>query len=187
MHLMSNSNYSRSVTPKGSWRKRQAGFTLIEVLVSVLILSIGLVGVAGLQAVSLQNNQSAFMRSQASALAYDLADRMRSNVLSVYGSLYDPGTAAAVSGCRSPTGCTPQDLARNDLAEWNAAVASYLPMGQGFVCVDSTPNDGASAGDPQCDGLGTQLSVKVWWDDNRDGLINMTATNPERLAIVIEL
>ncbi len=184
---MSNSTCSRLLRPEASCRKRQSGFTLIEVLVSVLILSIGLIGVAGLQAVSLKNNQSAFMRSQASALAYDLADRMRSNVLSADTSLYDPATAAPISACSTPTGCTPQELARNDLDEWDAAIATYLPMGEGFVCIDSTPNDGTAVADPQCDGLGTQHSVKIWWDDNRDGVINMTATNTERFAIMIEL
>ena len=54
---------------------RQAGFTLIEVLVAALLLSIGLVGLAGLQGASLMNNQRSFMRSQVTALAYDLADR----------------------------------------------------------------------------------------------------------------
>ncbi|MBT8102527.1 MAG: type IV pilus modification protein PilV, partial [Gammaproteobacteria bacterium] len=148
---------------------------------------IGLVGVAGLQAVSMKNNQSAFMRSQASALAYDLADRMRSNVASADGSLYDPGASAKIAACKSTTGCTPQQLAQNDLAEWQAAIATYLPMGEGFVCVDSTPDDGADAGNPQCDGTGTQLAVKLWWDDDRDGSINITPTNTERLAIIIEL
>jgi len=168
-------------------RKQQSGFTLIEVLVSVLVLSIGLVGVAALQGVSLKNTQSAFMRSQATALAYDVADRMRANVIAARTGLYDPDTAAAVTACKSTTGCTAQDMAKHDLAEWNAAIATYLPMGQGFVCVDSTPDDGASAASPACDDSGTQLTVKIWWDENRDGTINMTATNTERLAIMVEL
>ncbi len=168
-------------------RQQQSGFTLIEVLVSMLVLSIGLVGVAALQGVSLKSTQSAFMRSQASALAYDLADRMRANLTSAKSNLYVPGSAALVTGCRSTTGCTPQDLANNDLAEWNAAITTYLPMGQGFVCIDSTPNDGASAASPACDGTGTQHAVKIWWDDDRDGVLNMTATNTERLAIMVEL
>ena len=168
-------------------RRVQSGFTLVEVLVAVLVLSIGLVGVAALQGVSLKNTQSAFMRSQATALAYDLADRMRANVLSARLGLYDPSTAATETACKSTTGCTPQNMAKHDLAEWNAAVATYLPMGQGFVCVDSTPDDGASAASPACDGSGTQFAVKIWWDENRDGTLNMTSTNTERLTIMFEL
>lgn len=168
-------------------RNAQSGFTLIEVLVSALILAIGLVGVAGLQAMSLKNNQSAYMRSQATALAYDLADRMRTNVAAANAGAYAPGKSAVQSGCTTATGCTAQQLAQNDMAEWQAALDGNLPMGTGFVCIDSTPNDGSGVGDPQCDGVGTQFSVKVWWDDNRDGAVTVTAANTERMAINFQL
>jgi len=167
--------------------KRQGGFTLIEVLVSAMILSIGLVGVAGLQVISLKNNQSAYMRSQVSAFAYDLADRMRSNVAGADAGFYDPDTAAVRASCLTTVGCTTQQLAQNDLAEWNASLAANLPMGTGFVCIDSTPYDGSGVGAPACDGNGTQFSVKVWWDDNRDGAISITAANTERLSINFQL
>ena len=64
------------------------GFTLIEVLIAVLVLSIGLLGLASLQAASLKNNYGAYMRSQASILANDMADRIRSN----------PGSGVAGTG-----------------------------------------------------------------------------------------
>lgn len=185
-----NRSFSRHLTRRTIGRQ-QSGFTLIEVMVSVLVLSIGLVGVAALQGVSLKNTQSAFMRSQATALAYDVADRMRANVLSARIGLYNSGSydpPAKVTSCKSTTGCTAQKMAENDLAEWNAAIATYLPMGQGVVCVDSTPNDGASAASPACDGNGTQFVIKIWWDDDRDGTINMVEkTNTERLSITVEL
>ena len=172
--------------PRGSV-SGQSGFTLIEVLVSALILAIGLVGVAALQGVALKNNQSTYMRSQAAALAYDLADRMRSNVAAADAGSYDPALAALTADCETVTGCSPDALARHDLAEWNAAITSFLPDGEGFVCVDSTPNDGTGATDPQCDGAGTQFSIKVWWDDDRDGATTVDATNNERLAIMVQL
>lgn len=165
----------------------QSGFSLVEVLVAALLLSIGLIGLARLQALSLGNTQNSFMRSQATALVYDLADRMRSNVPGSNANAYDPASAAITASCRSTTGCTAQQLAANDLAEWNAAINAYLPMGQGWVCLDSTPNDGTSAASPQCDGGGTQFTIKVWWDNNRDGAINMTAANTERLSIRFQL
>lgn len=167
--------------------RKQSGFTLIEVLVSVLILAVGLVGVAGLQALSLKNNQSSFMRSQATALAYDLADRVRANMPSAMANQYDPATMALTANCGTPAGCSPQQMAQHDVAEWDAAIAASLPMGEGFVCIDSTPNDGTGAADPQCDGAGTQVSVKIWWDDNRDGVITVTPTESERLAITFRL
>jgi type IV pilus assembly protein PilV len=167
--------------------KKQSGFTLIEVLVSAVVLAVGLIGVAGMQALSLNQNQSSFMRSQATALAYDLADRMRSNVSGANANFYDPGSAGFTGGCITTTGCTTQQLAENDLAEWNAAITTYLPMGEGFVCIDSTPDDGTEFSDPQCDGTGTQFAVKIWWDDDRDGTINMIATNTERFVITYQL
>lgn len=167
--------------------QRQSGFTLVEVLVAALLLSIGLVGLAGLQAAALANNQSSFMRSQVTALAYDLADRMRANVVGANANGYDPSAFAVVPTCKSNAGCTPAQLAQNDIAEWNTAIGTYLPMGQGWVCIDSTPNDGTTAANPQCDGTGTQFTVKIWWDDNRDGAINVTAANTERLTITYQL
>ncbi len=167
--------------------RAQAGFTLIEVMIAVLILSVGLLGLAGLQAAALQTNQSAFTRSQATAFAYDLADRMRANVPGVVAGNYNPANASATANCTTTTGCTAQELAENDLAEWNALIASYLPMGGGTVCIDSTPEDGTATGTPACDGTGTQFAIKIWWDDNKDGVITVTPTDMERLVISFQL
>ena len=174
-------------------RRRQRGVSLIEVLVSTLILAIGLVGVAGLQAFALKNNQSAQMRSQASALAYDLADRMRGNVAAANAGMYDPATASALAGKAialmkggkgklaivGPEGEHVDRLITD--------VEDTLPMGEGWVCIDSTPNDGADTANPQCDGNGTRFTVKLWWDDDRDGEISVQEPNVERLAITFQL
>lgn len=187
MHVMATSMHSGIRCNRSQSAASQRGFTLIEVLVAALVLAIGLMGVAGLQAVSLRNNQSAFMRSQATALAYDLADRMRANVASAEAGAYDPTAAAATATCNTIAGCTPTDLAEHDLDEWAALIATYLPDGEGYVCVDSTPNDGTGFGAPQCDGAGTEFAIKIWWDDNRDGVTTVTATNNERLVINFRL
>jgi len=168
-------------------RNRQAGVSLVEVLVSALIVSIGLVGVAGLQVASLKNNQTALMRSQATSLAYDLADRMRSNVTGASAGFYDPDNAALTTGCGSTTGCSTQQLSEHDLAEWQAALSATLPMGEGVVCIDSTPNDGSRAATPACDATGTQFSVKLWWDENSDGEITVDSTNTDGLLVTERL
>lgn len=168
---------------RGNSRRRQSGVSLIEVLVSTLILAIGLVGVAGMQALALHNNQEAQMRSHASALAYDLADRMRNNVAAANAGMYDPATASTVSTCYTPSGCAMGDMARDDMQRWLTNVAATLPMGAGFVCIDSTPDDGADASNPQCDGNGTLYTIKVWWDNDHDGQISVTPPNVERLTI----
>ena len=165
----------------------QAGFTLIEVMISVLILSIGLLGLAGLQAAALQTNQSAFTRSQATAFAYDLADRMRANIPGVAAGNYNPANASLTNTCTTTGGCSAQEMAEHDLAEWNALIATYLPMGQGTVCIDSTPEDGAGAAAAACDGSGSQYAIKIWWDDNKDGVITVSATDMERLVINFQL
>jgi type IV pilus assembly protein PilV len=168
-------------------RRRQRGVSLIEVLVSTLILAIGLVGVAGLQAFALKNNQSAQMRSQASALAYDLADRMRGNVAAANAGMYDPATASAQSSCHTSSGCAMGEMAQDEMRRWIDDVEDTLPMGEGWVCIDSTPNDGADTANPQCDGNGTRFTVKLWWDDDRDGEISVQEPNVERLAITFQL
>ncbi len=171
------------VLDRGGFRRRQTGVSLVEVLVSTLILAIGLVGVAGMQALALHNNQEAQMRSHASALAYDLADRMRNNVAAANAGLYDPTTASAQSTCYTPSGCAMGDMARDDMQKWISNVAATLPMGAGHVCVDSTPDDGTGSANPQCDGNGTLFAIKVWWDNDHDGQISVTGPNVERLTI----
>jgi type IV pilus assembly protein PilV len=161
--------------------KKNAGFGLIEVLIAVLVLALALLGLAALQVTSLKNNQSAYNRSQATQLAYDLADRMRANIKgkSTYTSML-PSAAKVKTDCRKTIGCSFTDMAENDLYEWNCSVAiasgcknnipsieATLPNGQGVVCLDASPDDGASATDPQCTGTGTVFVVKIWWDDDR--------------------
>ena len=68
---------------------RQSGFTLIEVLVTAVILTIGLLGLAGLQYNSLQGNQGAQMNTVAVLQALDAADRLRSNPVGVASNEYD--------------------------------------------------------------------------------------------------
>ncbi len=155
----------------------QSGFTLIEVMVAMFVLSIGLLGLASLQVTALRNDQSAFMRSQATILAYDLSDRMRANLAAVTSGFYNPANAATTNNCTTTTGCTAQEMAQTDLQSWITGITTYLPVGQGWVCIDSTPNDGTGSGTPACDGVGTKFVVKVWWDDERDGTAQLFATS----------
>ena len=61
---------------------KSRGFTLIEVLIALVILSVGLLGLAGLQIISLKNNQSTYARGQANLMAMDVIDRIRANPVS---------------------------------------------------------------------------------------------------------
>jgi type IV pilus assembly protein PilV len=131
---------------------KSPGFTLIEVLVSVLVLAVGLLGLAGLQAASLKNNQSAYNRSQATQLAYDIADRMRANVSGKAAyTVILPSSATAKTNCLATTGCTPAEMAENDLFEWNRSVSNNLPSGIGMLAVSANI-----------------YTISINWDDDRD-------------------
>jgi type IV pilus assembly protein PilV len=148
--------------------KTNVGFTLIEVLVSVVILAGGLLGLAALQTTTLRNNQSAYFRTLATQLAYDMSDRMRSNMAGI-GS-YNNG-AATNNDCEANV-CTPAQMAGFDLNRWNTALGE-LPSGTGIVCIDSTPDaPGATPAAIACDGLGSDYAIKIWWDDSRSGSPN---------------
>lgn len=143
--------------------KSMRGFTLVEVMVALLVLGIGLLGVAGLQSATLGMNHASYLRSQATVLAEDITDRMRSNPRGMASGAYDEGTASSHAGCTDVTGCTTTEMAENDLNEWQNALATQLPEGEGVVCFDSTPDDGSGMGSPACDGGGSHRKVKIWW------------------------
>jgi type IV pilus assembly protein PilV len=154
-------------------RARSAGFSLIEVLVSILVLSFGMLGVASLLATSLSGSHTSSLRTQAIVLADDLADRMRANRATAVspGPNNYAGIAPAENRCRAvhyahrhaaPVACTPAQLAADDLFDWQAQLVAALPQGSGVVCIDSTPEDGA-AGAPACDGVGGAYAIKEFW------------------------
>ena len=100
------------------------GTTLIETLVALLVLSIGLLGVAGLQMTSLQNNRGAHLRSQAQVLAYDVADRMRANRTVALSGGYVIAFGASAAGAT---------VEARDLQDWKQSLAITLPGGDGQI------------------------------------------------------
>jgi type IV pilus assembly protein PilV len=132
-----------SVYVKSHVGKLQSGMTLIEILITMVILAIGLLGLAGLMLEGLRNNQGAYLRTQASIYAYDMADRIRINSDSALGAAYDNFTTAEpapdIPSCATATsGCSPADLATLDMAEWAQQINGsggivMLPQGVGTV------------------------------------------------------
>lgn len=121
-------------------RTAQQGFSLMEVLVTVLILAIGLLGLASLQLNALRNNTSAQERSQATVLAYEIADRMRSNRVTARAGGYDIGLGVAAgtpTDCATAA-CAPAQLAGFDVAQWKADVARLLPAGDAAIATDAS-------------------------------------------------
>ena len=158
--------FKENITRAGT---RQRGSTMIEVLVSLLIVSFGLLGMAALQAGGIVSNQSAYYRTQAVSLANDMTDRMRANISAVTAGNYDDAAGAANNACYTTSSCTAAQMAGNDIFVWNAAVAAALPGGSAAVCLDASPDDGTPVANG-CSGGGNNYAVKVWWDDDRDGV-----------------
>jgi type IV pilus assembly protein PilV len=106
----------------------EQGFTLIEVLVALVIISVGLIGLAALQTGGLRNNNSAMIRSQAVLAAEDILDRMRANRTDALGEDYDIGLGATVDG-------TYTGMVWTDLTEWRNSLSHQLANGDGSVDV----------------------------------------------------
>ena len=134
-------------------RKRQMkGFTMIEVMVAIIVIAIGLLGIAGLQLLAIRNTTGAGLRTVATQLAYDITDRMRSNEQAVVAGYYSTLAAPSGAGPCYTTGCTPQQLAALDMQSWLTRVQSMLPAGAAIVCQDSTAPEASTSIAPSCDG-----------------------------------
>lgn len=107
------------------------GFSLIEVLVTILITSVGLLGFAGLLGKSVVSNREAYFRSQATFLSYDILERMRVN-----------RPAAVVGAYTVAIGTTPSGGTRagDDLVGWKQLLADSFPGGDGSVTTDGNGN-----------------------------------------------
>lgn len=101
------------------------GVALLEVLIAIVVLSVGLLGQSGIQASTLRVNHGALVRSQATTLAYDALDRMRANAPAAAAGDYD----IAIGGAPGVG-----DLADADLTDWKARLAATLPDGDGAIC-----------------------------------------------------
>jgi type IV pilus assembly protein PilV len=109
--------------------KRSSGFSMVEVLVSLVILSVALLGTAGLAAASLRSNNNSYYRSQATVLADDILDRMRANRVEARAGNYD--IAADPVEISAPE----NTMARFDCVEWVNTLSTTMPGGSGTVTV----------------------------------------------------
>lgn len=129
-------------------KHQQSGISLIEVLISLVVLSVGLLGIAGMQATGMRYNHAAYAKMQATNMAMDIADRIRSNKVAANVYAYDSAdtdhdvnknsfTPAAT--CTS-TGCSASDLAKADLYYWSRPLTSseapVLPEGKAKIVVN---------------------------------------------------
>ena len=151
----------------------QKGFTLVEILVSVVILSITLLGMAGLQLSGLRSSATSSYRTNAVQLAYDIADSMRANQLAIEDNIFedvDGANSASITSCiqtavdDSVSFCSPDDMAFADLSVWINRVKKKLPNAtMSIKCNDLDTSDA----DP-CTEMSTH-TVTIRWDENNDG------------------
>ena len=116
-------------------RHKQKGVSFLEVLVAVVIISIGFLATSRMQIMGMRYNQSAFFKSQASIMASDIADRMRANLDGVNDGEYDNiSTQSATSdpGCMT-NGCDSTNLAALDVFQWSTNIGNTLPDGVGTI------------------------------------------------------
>lgn len=171
--------------------RHSAGFSLVEVLISIVVLSFGMLAMVGLQASALQSNREARMQSTATGLARELAEKMRGNHIignlpTVADNPYLGNFASVPLAAASPNYClsvgqncpvttgaevsNATAVANAEMTDWLARVDGNLPGARVRVCFDATP---FAAGVPQwdCTDTGDIAVVKIGWTrgaTNRD-------------------
>ena len=140
----------------------QSGFTLLEVLIALLVMSIGLLGIGKMMIMSARANDSAYMRSQATALGYTILDAMRANRQAAIVQGYDTalGVFPGPVGCGTTVAaaCNSGQQAQNDLSQWGASLAAQLPGGVGSVT--TVPGNDTKTG-----AANITATVTVQWTD----------------------
>lgn len=169
----------RSVPSPARHRTKQLGFNLIEVLVTIVLLSIGLLGLAALQATSLKSSHGSYYRSIASQQAYDMADRIAANLAGVTAGRYDDLDSSIPNSppdCIS-SACGEANMALFDAYQWLKTNQAVLPGGSGRVCIIDPTNlkAGGDCEDPDAacvDNAGAaprRFRIMVSWTERTEG------------------
>lgn len=170
-----------------SLRHRQRGVSLIEVLIAVLIFSLGLIGLAGLLVFATQSNHAAYLRTQATFLANSMADRMRANSVGVWQNNYNSasypvtGTPPDCSG-----GCVPADLAKRDQILWSTMLTGLLPGAKADIeCDQSKMTYVATTTDlTRRPPYGGACTMTITW--NERGIADDRSAKPQTFAWVFQ-
>lgn len=152
-------------------RTRMAGFSLLEALITALVLAVCLLGMAGLQGTALKRNHSSYLRSQAVVMAYDMMDRMRANRTAALAGSYNRsyGDSHPSQVCDSSSTCSSAQMANADENQWVDSLAK-LPSGDGAFSVDGA-------------GVAT---VTVYWDEDRSAT-TVTAADSMQFTLLTVL
>ena len=137
-----------------SLMKKNSGFSLLEIMIAVSVLSIGLLGLAKLQGASLKTNQSATLRSQVTMLASDMFDTMRANQVEAESGSYN------ITKAQNPP-TSPTSLSGDDLVNWFNSIAVVLPPGSdaSIACADIDATDTLACSP------GSLFTINLFWDE----------------------
>lgn len=136
-------------------------FSLLETLVAIVILAVGLLGMASLMIMSVQSNQSAAERSAAVVLSHQIVERMRNNTGRLDAYLGDP--FAAVDPCLNNAcalGMTADQLAMSDRVAWAGALVNQVPGSQAIIT--ALPNN--------------EYCIAIFWPENQEVMAQVNAT-----------
>jgi len=159
------------------------GFTLVELLAAVVVLSIGLLGIAKLSLGAMQSNGSAYMRSQATELVQEIVDDMRANqpwaVTGGYNIAYGANPGASPDCVHGS--CSAAQIGTYDLSRWTNRLTTLLPLGQGQVSVVQAVN-------PATGSTENTAVISVRWSDSvaQAAFANGNAAPGQTMTITME-
>ncbi len=165
----------------------QRGFSMIELLVAVLVMGIGVLGISGLQLVSMQNNRAALQRAEAVQLAYDVLDRIRANPIGApVGMPYQIAVGAFPGGVIDCTAnnCTQAQMAAFDLGVWKCTLGDHhdesdcddLRNADVIASEDAQPGLPEGDGSVAIDGAGV-ITVTVQWSERGNQTRSVTVSS----------
>ena len=122
-------------------QRRPSGFSLVEVLITLVIMSVGMLGIAGLYVQSIQAGRTSMFRHHAVTLAGDVADRIRANPTAGVAYNHAANATGTNNSCvNGGVDCNPADMAANDISLWQAQALDTLPGGTVAVVFDNSVN-----------------------------------------------
>lgn len=153
---------------------RQRGVSLIEVLVAVLIFSIGLIGLAGMLVMATRSNQAAYLRTQVTFLAHNMADRMSANPIGVWNGDYDEGHYKSITSsstvCDSSSPCDPATLATYDQQAWSAQLRTFLPEADASItCIKNASYAPSADQISMRPPYGGNCAMTITWNEQKTG------------------
>ena len=140
------------------------GFTLLEVLISVVVLAVGLLGIAAMQVSMIRYNHSAQLRSIATFQVDNMIDRMRANYAGLKLGYYN--NISGITSNPNCSSCTNSQIAQLDAYQWNTNNASMLPAGQGTVSSN-----------------GSTYTITLRWDNSRSGATGLSCSGNAKVDL----